>query len=453
MFFNLSENKQKEKSMNQLISDLSNPGARSFLYIPSSLTLEQAILYVTNQINKIDPTTEILIATLGKLSPINLTQVSNFQISQISQAFLDIFFGIGSPRPLPPRILIIETSFNLGQFIVPREIGRILTIGSPFKSIEDLTQTSRFLSGPSAKDLNISPLDVTIFLGKIGYQFIAPEFSYQGNTITINMTSLQYKEYLSRLSNEESLNRSEPFSALQALNMIYPSDLQKLHNLPREQRPKITPDLLSEEEGWINQTIDIKSISPKINWLIEYLRLNLGKHIIYTAFNESNGVQAISSFLRLSGFNVITITGNDKQQNRYNKITTFNEAKTQIILISNLYAFKPLENVMSFIMFEQHSSENIFNSYLRQIASTIGSTRSLPIIFLISVGPQNQSTLDIENYTQMAIKLNLTFTIFKILKSGEVTSSQIKAFNIPNLSENIFKNENGGPLRFKDIYF
>lgn len=438
--------------MDQLITNLSNTGARAFLYVPGSLNLGQTILQVINQIIQMKPDTEILIATLGK-NQVDLPNVSNFQIAQITQVFLDIFFGLGSPRPVPSRILIIEASSNLGQFFVPQKIGHILVLGSPFKSMNDLTETSRFLSGET-KDTNITPLHVAIYLGQIGYQVIAPEFIYQGNPVTINMTPIQYNEYLQRVTVEKALDRKEPFSALQALNMIYPPNLQILHNLSRDQRPNITPDLPLSEEGWISHDIldTLPRISPKINWLIQYLRINPGKHVVYTAFNESNGVQAISSFLRLSGFSVINITGNDRQQIRSSKIVNFNQLNTQVILISNLYASVPIYNVTSFIMFEQHPSDAIFYSYLRALQSMYPAI--LHVVFLISIGPQSESTLDIENYIYMANQINQVSSILEILCTGKIDSSQIlkyqQVFGIPDLSAdyliNIFKD-----LKFKPI--
>lgn len=446
--------------MDQLISNLANPGSRAFLYVPSSLVIEQAAVRVIDRLIQTDPNLEITVITLGR-NQINKPNVSNFQMAQISQVFLDLFFGLGSPRPTGPRILITEASSNLGQFVVPREIGRILVLGSQFKSMEDLTETSRFLSGPASQNVNIAPLHIGTFLGKIGYQLIStqPDFNYQGHTVTLNMVPQQYEEYLQRVAREEPLGRAEPFSALQALNMIYPANLQFLHNLSREQRPNITPDLPIDEGGWITRDINVKNLSPKINWLIQYLQMNPGKHVVYTAFNESNGVQAIASFLRMAGFGVIHITGNDRQQDRYAKIGNFNQQGTQVILISNLYAFNTINGASSLIIFEQHSHDTIFNSYLRQIASS--GTQNLPVIFLISLGPQGQPTLDVKNYTHMAQLLNQRDSIFEILRTGQISSQQLQryrqAFDIPELTleylMNLFRNQMGGAIMFRPIPF
>lgn len=446
--------------MDQLIRDLANPGSRLFLYVPSSLVLEQAINQVIERLNASEPGTEITIVTMTRTQT-EKANISNFQIGQISQVFLDLFFGLESPRPTPPRILIIESSLNLGQFVIPREIGRILILGSQFKSIEDLTETSRFLSGPPALNANIPPLDVGVFLGRIGYQLITSrsDFTFQGLTVTVNMTPLQYEEYIQRINREQALSRNEPFSALQALNMIYPPNLQFVHNLPREQRPSITPDLPSNEGGWITREINVNELSPKINWLIQYLRINRGKHVVYTAFNESNGVTAISSFLRMAGFDVIHVTGNDRQQDRHGKLATFNQTTTnQVVLISNLYAFSSISGTTSLIMFEQHPYDTVLNTYLRQIASS-GTTVSIPVVFLMSIGPQSEPTIDTENYIRVAQLLNQRDSLFEILRRGQVNPSHLQryrqAFGLPELSfeslQALFLDQSRHPIMFRPI--
>jgi hypothetical protein len=415
--------------MNSLITNLDKSGSRIFLYVPASIILEQAIIRLTNNINS---STEIVVVT-NSLMRINSPNVSNFQMSQINQNFLDLFFN-------SPRILIIESSSILGQFTVSKEIGSIIILGTQFNSVKDLTETSRFLLNLPYKT-NISPLDLTIYLGNIGYQLYGQKLEYQGVPVNINMIPIQYNEYL--IQNDKS----------SLLNMIYPQDLQSLHNLSRSHKINITPDQPVNEGGWITLNI-LPEISPKINWLIQYIKLNQKKHVIYTI---SDTIQTISSFLRLSGFPVINVTGKDKQKDRISKIDNFNQYDGLMILITDIYAFKPLYNVSSFIMFEQHSSDIIFNNYLNQIANS--GTLFLHVIFLISIGPQNQNTLDVENYNNMAKLINQRDLIFEILQTGKIDPLQIsrycQIFEIPNVSSeyfsNLFKYHNGESIMFRFI--
>jgi hypothetical protein len=397
--------------MDRLISDLNNQWARNFLYVPSSLSLQSAFLKI---INKIDPNIEIALVTLDK-SQINLPNVSNFQIAQISQAFLNIFFS--DLANAKSRLLIIEASANLGQFNVPQGVGRILVLGSPFKSMLELSETVKFLSGSS-----VDHLTLTSYLGQIGYQLTSLDsnFVYQGNVVTLNMLPSQYSQYL-------QTNKS------QTLNMVYPIDAQR------------KPDIPLNEGGWITLEL-LPKVSPKIFWLIEYLKMNRGKHVIYTVNSES----IIDSFLRLAGYNVVSVSGNDRQQERNVKIKTFNDTLTPIVLISDLSIIPPIRDLTSFIMFEQHSTDNVFNNYIKAISSPsyerITKVRFLPIVFLISLGPQNESTLDVQNYTNMVDLLNQRDAIFEILIDPTQTTKYSQVFNIDDF--NLFKDENGYPLRF-----
>ena len=276
-------------------------------------------------------------------------------------------------------------------------------------------------------------MTLTLYLGRIGCQLTSLEsnFVYQGNVATLNMLPLQYNEY-----SLVSVNTRKT----QMLNMIYPEKLQALHNLPSDRKPSIPPDYPLNEGGWI--TLDLlPKVSPKIFWLVEYLKMNRGKHVIYTAYS----VDVINSFLRLSGFNVINISGSDRQQDRNSKIKAFNETQTPIVLISNLSSMQPIQGATSFVMFEQHFS-NIFNNYVQNMS--LGRF-SLPVIFLVSLGPQNETTLDVQNYTQMADSLNQRDAVFDLLIDPSQTTKYSQTFGVDDFS--IFRDDNGYPLKFKSI--
>lgn len=427
--------------------DLSRQGARIFIHLHTKTSVQEGVQEIAKYINQVEPDTDITVITntIWRAEDTEIRNTTSLQICQINQSFLDVLFS----RSIS-RIFIIETSANLGQFVVPREIGRIIALNTDFKSLQDITETTRFLSGPSASNLNISPLDIILFLGQIGYQeCLDPKFGsfrYEGLPITINMTGTQYGEFLQRMAHEEVLKRKEPFSALQATNFLYPPQLQIEHNLSRIERPEISPDIFISQGGWVTQDIinEISRWSPKIAWLISFLRLNPGRHVIYTAFNESNGVKIISTILTGSGFNVITITGDDRQQDRYRKINEFNSNQF-FILVSNLYAFSPLHNIKSLIMFEQHPYDSVLNSYLQQIAISPYNFFT-SVLFLISRGPYNESTIEVNNYLIMADAVNTRDAILEILKRGPLEhkiEQYREIFRIPDLT----------PYLFKDTYF
>ena len=426
--------------MTSLSSTLQNAGARSFIQLPGKMTVEEGARRI---VQNLAPAAKELVVVLLARPRSEIQRVAFFQTAQLNQAILQTLLVD------PNRLLIFEAAAPLGQLLLPRELGRVLVLGTDFKTLEELTETARFLSGPALQGAEIRPLDLTRYLGQIGNLLCdspAPSpctqlnFSYEGIPQTVPMTQSQYYEYLTRIQRERGIGRREPFSALQTTNFIYPLPLQQLHNVPREQRPTLPSDLLISEGGWLTSEIlnDLPERSPKLAWAVQYLRLNPGKHIIWTQFNESNGVQVISSVLSLAGFEVVNVTGTDPLPQRYRKVEEFNRADAGTkVFVSNLYAFTGFQSITSLIMFEQHPSDAVFNSYLRQIATSSEQGR-LSAIFLVSTGPNGEETVEVSNYLTMIGAVNSRDTILTILKSGEVLRERLElyrtVFQLPSLT-------------------
>ena len=415
---------------------LTRSPARVLLHLPGKMTMEEGARRVIQRLVG----SEVILVLLGRPRSPLPEQTSFFQMAQINQTILNTFFAS------PTRLLIIEASSNLGQFVLPQETGRILTLSSDFKSLEELTETARFLNGPRAKEMNIRPLDLARYLGEIGYllcdvpQCTTLQFNYQSLPVTIQLTPEQYREYLSRLEREREFGRREPFSAQQVTNFLYPPELQALHSLPREQRPTVLPDLPTTAGGWITPDIinQLEVRSPKLHWSIQYLRQNPGRHILWTNFNESNGARVISSILSLAGFEVISVTGTDPVPQRYRKVEEFNRPSSRTkVLVSNLYAFAGFQSILSVLIFEQHPSDSVLNSYLRQIA-TSSDQRGVSVIFLIGVGPNNEQTIEITNYLLSSEAMISRDTILELLKTGEINPEELekyrRAFRLPGLT-------------------
>jgi hypothetical protein len=426
--------------LSSLFQTLLRPGGRSLLHLPSKLNVSEGVQLVTNEIfnkNLLPSETELIIVTFGKIY-LTGTRISIFQIAQMNQALFNLLVS------QPNRIFIIEMATIWGQINLPSDIGHILTISTDYKSIKENTETARFLSGLSSRSPvnDIGPLDLTKYYGQIGYllclrECFAQSFDYQGIPVTVKMNDQQYQEYLGRLENEKVLNRSIPYSAIQVTNFLYPETLQRLHNIPRDRRPTITPDRPTSEGGWLTKDIlkELEERSPKLSWLISYFQKNPGKHIVWSSFSHSNGVDLIESILQLAGFKTIKITGSDSIRQRYQKIEEFN--RQSLILVTNLYAFTGLKDIRSFIIVDQHPYSSIINSYLREIA-TGGPQNFTTVIFLIAVGPDQQPTIDVLNYKIMAQMLISTETMLNILKTGQLQPNKLdtyqQAFERPTLS-------------------
>lgn len=420
-----------------------SPGTRSYIHLPGKMTVEEGARRIAQNLGSVEIVIVLLARPRSELVSGN-SQVTFFQTAQLNQAILNSFLTNSTNR-----ILIFEAAAALGQLLLPRDTGRLITLGTDFKTLEELTETARFMSGPNLRGAEIRPLDLTRYLGQVGHLLCeAPHpqpcsqlnFLYEAVPMTISMTQSQYYEYLTRIQREKGIGRREPFAALQTTNFLYPLHLQQLHNVPREQRPTFPPDLPVTQGGWISSEIvdKLHDRSPKLNWTVKYLRLNPGKHILWTQFNESNGVQVISSILSLAGFEVSTLTGTDPLPQRFRKVEEFNRPSDRTkVLVTNLYAFSGFQSIISLIMFDQHPSDAVFNSYLRQIA-TSSDQRELSAVFLVSTGPNGEETVEITNYLLMINALNTRDMILSILKSGQLLPDKLETyrtiFQLPSLT-------------------
>ena len=170
--------------------DLSKLGSRVFVLLSDKLA------------TPLDIAKKIGSSYVGKnqvaivMSEVESNQIDNLiylHISELNQAFLKVFFSV------PNRILITEANAILGQFIVSRVTGQICVIGTEFNSIPDLIGTARFLSGPAAQDVQISPLDILKFYSQIGFQSKpSPKFNYTFLPVRLSDTLKQkwLNEYL-----------------------------------------------------------------------------------------------------------------------------------------------------------------------------------------------------------------------------------------------------------------
>jgi len=423
-------------SINELATILRYSGSRSLLHLPSKISVGEGIQIIMNNFSELFPDdTEFIIVTFQKIY-LKIPRTSMFQIAQINQVLLNLLLSS------PNRVLILEMATNWGHMSLSPNLGQILTISTDYKSAQEFTETARFLSGTTLK---IGPLDLTRYYGQIGYLLCMEEcfknpFDYQGIPVTIKLEPQQYAEYLDRLEKERVMGRPSPYSAIQATNFLYPEHLQKLHNIPREIRPVIISDFPTTEGGWITEDIlsDLSKLSPKMGWLLNFLRKNSGKHCVWSSFSQSNGVHLIRSIIQLAGFQVIQMTGTDSVRERHQKIEEFNQSQN-IVLVTDLYAFTGLKDVRSFVMMEQHPYSSILNSYLREIAT--GSQQEfVTVIFLVAVGPKDQPTVDVLNYRILSQQLISVQTMLDILKTGQLQPDKLQtyqqAFERENLSLN-----------------
>ena len=393
---------------------VSEPGSRVYVHIGGKTSVKDAVERLVTTL-----TGRVVVVTVDGLPEI--AGASVLRSFQIGQGTLDIILQ-------QDVVLVIEAAESLKELQVPRNRGRIVVLGTDWKSWSEITEAVRFLSGPQV--LLSSTLDVAKVLSQIGHQLSCPDqescselsFIYRGIPVTIPMTPTQFHEYQARLQYETGQGRREPYSALQVTNFLYPPALQIVHNVPRLQRPEVTPDLPENEGGWITvETIQhINTWSPKLHWLIRYLRSNPGHHVIRTIFNESNGAEVISTVLKLAGFDVITITGSDRQSDRSSKLQSFNNSTArELVLVTSLHPFDGWRNVLSVVLFEQHPTDSVLNSALRAVAT--GSVQNaVNTVFIISSGPSGEITIETTSYLTMSSLVRTRDSILEVLKTGTV---------------------------------
>jgi hypothetical protein len=294
-------------------------------------------------------------------------------------------------------------------------------LGNDYISLKALVKTIRFMSGRS-----MSLWETALYMkGIIAFDNTSSTpISYTGYPIQISMTSSQYREYLSHLSQDRN---PEKISAIQITNFIYPDPLQQMHNIPRDRRPQLPQDKLYTDGGWVESSIlkELPERSPKLVWLEKYFQQYPGKHVIYTSFNEYHGVKILSTLLKMLGHHVITITGNDSQKDRAFKIGEFKE-----ICITNLYPFTDFPDVKSLIFFEQLSDDSLLNNYLKRLPNQI------TVLFFISSGPNGEPTLETSNYLKLVSQLEIRNTLIELLRNGTAELDKVrKNLGVPQLTQ------------------
>src|SRR5665648_105751 len=239
--------------MDRLISKLAPAGARAYLHISGKMDIEEGVSRLIKALKIPHP---IVLVTVQR-GP-EIPGVTALRLFQISQTLLDLLFD----RDV---LLIIEAAVNLGEFTVSPKRGRIVVVGSDFKSWEELTESVKFLG-----EHPTTTLEAAKILSSMGFQLLDPScktsgpecrqygFSYQGLTVTVPMVTTQFHEYQARLPKND---------ALPITNFLYPPQYQILHNVSRLTRPEMTPDLVVSDGGWVGlDTLrEINQWSPKLS--------------------------------------------------------------------------------------------------------------------------------------------------------------------------------------------
>ena len=381
-----------------LINKLLQPVARNFLYLPNKIPLNTGISLIANSLQSQSPTVNISVITHSSFP--TQGRVIGYSLDQLSEPLLKILLSDAN------QVLIIQLSTQLLEFKISENIGRILLVGDPFIGYDEMMTGIAFLRNVPLS--NVQLINLFQEYGTLGYKLVKSQYGKfnieQFDPVKLALTPNQELEYQKRYAQDRLHPHQELYFSLQATNFLYPPNIQQLHDISRVSKVTIPPDNLVTEGGWI-QPKDFEYLtaySPKLNWCIKFLKLkgNEGKHVILTSFNSSFGIKVLTTFLRLAGISVVRITGDDRPQARYQKAKFFNTA-TNAVCLTNLPAFIPLTNVRSIIVFENHQSDRIINSYLRALAF---STNVLHLIFLVAVGSDGTTVTVDGEYLDLTLR-------------------------------------------------
>lgn len=212
--------------------------------------------------------------------------------------------------------------------------------------------------------------------------FADPKIGLNFRLEVVVMTPEQTRLYENRRREEERLLRSgtakEKHEAKLALhskqiaNFVYPVDIQRVLDLPREQRAPVADDKPAIQGGWVSQQ-DLNDLArnPKMQRLLATLvgqRNKAGsRQIVYSRFLNRYGLELVSALLNVLGIENTILSGKDSRvTQREAKINQFNQLP-QGILLTNLLNL-PINPVMiSDLHFLEGYEMNVLEGFLNSL--------------------------------------------------------------------------------------
>ena len=185
-----------------------------------------------------------------------------------------------------------------------------------------------------------------------------------------------------------SANQKDPEDLLKICNFVYPEKVD----------PKDSIDADRGENGWIDDSIfsDLIEYSPKFHNLLTIIVSQYAdKHVVYTRFIKSHGIDMINTLLNYLGINHTIITEENDTNDQIGKITTFCGESDQKVLIMNTLPRAEINDV-GHIHFLEGTEENTVYSFINSIykARLFTKTRplSISVHFHISSYPNNDNS-------------------------------------------------------------
>ena len=168
-----------------------------------------------------------------------------------------------------------------------------------------------------------------------------------------------------------SANQKDPEDLLKICNFVYPEKID----------PKDSIDADMGENGWIDDSIfsDLIEYSPKFHNLLTIIVSQYAdKHVVYTRFIKSHGIDLINTLLNYLGINHTIITEENDTNDQIGKITTFCGESDQKVLIMNTLPRAEINDV-GHIHFLEGTEENTVYSFINSIYKARLFTKTRPL--------------------------------------------------------------------------
>lgn len=361
------------------------PGSRIFIYVSPTIPFAKVYRWIAEHMDN----------TVG-------VYLDNTTTSQTVH-----FDGLNSDHM--SGVLVIDAYKHYKFHTIPPTEGIVITIITKIKSYESILNTALFMSGKQF----MTTFELATYMKDRSYYINTPgeNFLYELDVVFIRMTSNQFSASNERIKEVDSDMMRRDIS-LRESNMSYPEEI--LYG------PKSDFRIVEKSSGWITEdTMDmLQTHAPKLQHLVSSVAVSVDlaagdNMIVYSQFEDRNGSKLIYSILKQAGNDVIKVNYTDaciKQIEKYHRLNNSKGA----ILVTDINALVKIDNTSNLIMFDQLASEGVLNNFLRKFAE--GTSHDVMVTFYVAIGPNDESTVDYENYRHMSDQLERRNFLFSILK-------------------------------------
>ena len=381
----ICNNKNSLEAMDSVLKKLTT-GSRIFIYVSPTISFSKVYQWIAEHM---DNTTGVFLDNKAAAKAVH-------------------FDGLNSSHM--ENVLVIDAYKHYKIHKTKNMEGIVITVISKIKSYEAILNSALFMSGKEY----MTTFELATYMKDRSYYINTPNenFFYELDAAFIKMTPVQYESSIERVKEAEGDMIRRDIS-LRESNISYPEEI--LYGTKTDFRK------VEKGTGWISEdTMDLlQTHAPKLQHLISVLegkKKSEASHnntIIYSQFENRNGSKLIYSILKQVGFDAIKVNATDSCTKQIEKYHQLSNSKGTI-LVTDVNALVKINNTTNLIIFDQLASEGVLNNFLRKFAE--GNSHDIMVTFYVAIGPNDESTVDYENYRHMSEMLERRNFLFSILK-------------------------------------